>query len=141
MMSSRAAERNLPRIINATQSTQLRILPTQRNATVTSEDATQCDAACCVALRWLLTGPCSTEEIASHRYRARTRRCSSGPFCRNYDCYLRHHCPAGDRCRKGSDCSFFAADDEDLHYSNPEQLEPAFKWVEAQPFSEKLKRS
>ncbi len=73
------------------------------------------------------TNKCSTEEIAIHRYRARTRRCSSGPFCRNYDCYLSHHCPAGDRCRKGSDCSFFAADDGDLHYSNPEQLGPAFK--------------
>jgi hypothetical protein len=78
----------------------------------------------------------TSEEVAIHRYRARTGPCTDGPSCRNFDCYSSHHCPIGRRCSKGSACHFSRTYHGDLHFREASELRPAIRWVEGQQFPE-----
>jgi len=64
------------------------------------------------------------EEIAIHRYRARTSMCTTGPSCDDYSCYLSHHCTLDPYCARGSECKFKKTRFGDLHLSR-EELKPA----------------
>ena len=78
----------------------------------------------------------TSEEVAIHRYRARTGPCTDGLSCRKFDCYSSHHCPIGRRCSKGSACHFSKTFHGDLHLREMSELKPAVKWVEGQQFPE-----
>ena len=78
----------------------------------------------------------TSEEIAIHRYRARSGPCTVGPSCRNFDCYSSHHCPIRN-CSKGSVCIFSKTYHGDLHLRRADDLRPAIKWIEGQQFPEK----
>lgn len=82
----------------------------------------------------------TSEETAIHRYRARTGPCGAGPFCRNYDCYSSHHCPAGQSCCKGSECLFSQAKSHfgDLHFQKPADQKPVLRWIEGEQFPRKI---
>ena len=54
-------------------------------------------------------------EISVLRYNARKTPCTRGPNCRNFDCYLSHHCPFLDSCRYGSSCKFWTSSFGNLH--------------------------
>jgi len=77
----------------------------------------------------------TSEEIAIHRYRARSGPCTVGPSCRNFDCYSSHHCPIR-HCSKGSDYIFSKTYHGDLHLRRANDLRPAIKWTEGQQFPE-----
>lgn len=61
------------------------------------------------------------EELAIHRYKARTSPCTNGPGCENYDCYLSHHCPGKDgRCTRLPHCKFA------IHLRTAEDYTPVY---------------
>ncbi|KAI1260146.1 hypothetical protein F5Y18DRAFT_406408 [Xylariaceae sp. FL1019] len=82
----------------------------------------------------------SPEELAIHRYKARTSMCPDGPYCVDYTCYLSHHCPRA-KCLPSQDkpCPFSnTAEYGDLHYTTKEQSTPRYKWTEDVDFPETL---
>ncbi|BDD57585.1 hypothetical protein MAP00_002937 [Monascus purpureus] len=54
-------------------------------------------------------------EITVLRYKARTTMCPKGPDCKNFECYLSHHCPFNNTCRYGASCKFWKTDWGNLH--------------------------
>ncbi|KAI1337069.1 hypothetical protein F5Y15DRAFT_392261 [Xylariaceae sp. FL0016] len=77
------------------------------------------------------------DEVAIHRYKARTSLCPNTPYCADYECYLSHHCPRNP-CKLGSTCPFYRHHKHgDLHLSS-EQRRPATKWTEGINFPEQL---
>ncbi|KAI0142861.1 hypothetical protein GGR57DRAFT_373163 [Xylariaceae sp. FL1272] len=80
------------------------------------------------------------EELAIHRYKARTSMCPEGPYCVDYTCYLSHHCPRV-KCVPTQDkpCPFSnTAEFGDLHYTTKEQSTPRYKWTDGIDFPETL---
>ncbi|KAH8203721.1 hypothetical protein TruAng_002134 [Truncatella angustata] len=73
------------------------------------------------------------QEVAIHRYKARTSVCPRGPECDDYDCYLSHHCLKDPRCIRGNTCKFANSD-----YDSTEKLQPATRWTQGSDFPEHL---
>lgn len=60
----------------------------------------------------------NAEELAIHRYRARSNPCNTGPTCMDYFCQLSHHCPRDPSCNRGVNCKFKSHDTHgDMHLS------------------------
>ncbi|POR34369.1 Uncharacterized protein TPAR_05440 [Tolypocladium paradoxum] len=74
----------------------------------------------------------TADEVAVHRYMARTSMCYRGPECDNYHCHLSHHCNQGLSCTRPS-CRFAKTKFGDLHLSKKE-MEPATRWTEGCDF-------
>ncbi|KAJ6446771.1 C-x8-C-x5-C-x3-H type zinc finger protein [Purpureocillium lavendulum] len=81
----------------------------------------------------------SAEELAIHRYKARTSPCHHGPKCMNFDCVLSHHCPQDPYCTRGRECRFAKhAKYGNMHLSSKEELKAVKRWVEGTDFPELL---
>lgn len=78
------------------------------------------------------------QEVAIHRYKARTSVCPRGPECDDYDCYLSHHCLKDPRCVRGSACKFAHSEYGNLHLDSNEKLQPATRWTQGSDFPEHL---
>ncbi|KAK7926667.1 hypothetical protein PG985_003665 [Apiospora marii] len=81
----------------------------------------------------------SPQEVAIHRYKARTSVCPRGPIeCFDYDCYLSHHCLKDPRCTRGSNCKFTNTEWGNLHLDTNEKLTPSLRWTEGVDFPDRL---
>lgn len=67
----------------------------------------------------------TANEVAIHRYKARTSVCPRGPECAEYDCYLSHHCIKDPRCPRMSTCKFAKTDFGNLHLDTNQKLQAA----------------
>lgn len=65
----------------------------------------------------------TANEVAIHRYKARTSVCPRGPECVEYDCYLSHHCIKDPRCPRMSACKFAKTDYGNLHLDTNQKLQ------------------
>lgn len=59
----------------------------------------------------------TADEIAVHRYKARTSMCYRGPECDSYHCHLSHHCPQWDPACTRPGCKFAKTKWGNLHLS------------------------
>ncbi|KAK6853900.1 hypothetical protein PG995_010712 [Apiospora arundinis] len=81
----------------------------------------------------------SPQEVAIHRYKARTSVCPRGPIeCFDYDCYLSHHCLKDPRCTRGSGCKFTNTEWGNLHLDTNEKLTPSLRWTDGIDFPDRL---
>lgn len=64
----------------------------------------------------------SAEELAIHRFRARTAPCYGGKFCDDAECLHGHHCPKSPLCDR-SNCKWRDTSFGDLHL-NKADMEP-----------------
>ncbi|KAK8081027.1 hypothetical protein PG997_008845 [Apiospora hydei] len=81
----------------------------------------------------------SPQEVAIHRYKARTSVCPRGPIeCFDYDCYLSHHCLKDPRCTRGPGCKFTNTEWGNLHLDTNEKLTPSLRWTDGVDFPDRL---
>lgn len=81
----------------------------------------------------------SPQEVAIHRYKARTSVCPRGPIeCFDYDCYLSHHCLKDPRCTRGPGCKFTNTEWGNLHLDTNEKLTPSLRWTDGIDFPDRL---
>ena len=81
----------------------------------------------------------SPQEVAIHRYKARTSVCPRGPIeCFDYDCYLSHHCLKDPRCTRGPGCKFTNTEWGNLHLDTNEKLKPSLRWTDGIDFPDRL---
>ncbi|KAK8052377.1 hypothetical protein PG993_003762 [Apiospora rasikravindrae] len=79
------------------------------------------------------------QEVAIHRYKARTSVCPRGPIeCFDYDCYLSHHCLKDPRCTRGPGCKFTNTEWGNLHLDTNEKLTPSLRWTDGVDFPDRL---
>ncbi|ODA76854.1 hypothetical protein RJ55_07370 [Drechmeria coniospora] len=74
----------------------------------------------------------TADEVAIHRFKARTSACYKGPECDSYDCHLSHHCPTDPNCSR-PDCKFSKTKFGDLHLTKT-KLMPYERWTEDNSF-------